>query len=84
MCSGNDAVRKCVPGGVSVRSACVRRGLAVRGCVRGGVVVRGCVVVRGNGLKNNSVHEVHLLHPQFFSLSRLLMGMRCFEKQFRS
>ena len=30
MCSGNDAVRKCVPGGVSVRSMCVRRGVAVR------------------------------------------------------
>ena len=30
VCSGNDAVRKCVPGRVSVRSACVRRGVAVR------------------------------------------------------
>ena len=39
MCSGNDAVRKCVPGGVPVRSACVRRGLAVRkACVRGTVL----------------------------------------------
>ena len=33
-------------------------------------------------MKNNSVHEVYLLHPQFFSLSRLLTGRRCFEKQF--
>ena len=42
MCSGNDAVRKCVPGGVSVRSACVRRGVAVRKCVR---LVSCCCVV---------------------------------------
>ena len=36
---GHDAVRKCVLGGVSVRSACVRRGVAVRKvCVRGTVL----------------------------------------------
>ena len=35
VCSGNDAVRKCVPGGVSLRG-CVRRGVGVRSaCVRG-------------------------------------------------
>ena len=34
VCSGNDVLRKCVPGGLSVRSACVRRGVAVRKCVR--------------------------------------------------
>ena len=38
VCSGNDAVRTCVPGGVSVRTF-VRGGVPVRKCVRGGVVV---------------------------------------------
>ena len=35
VCSGNVALRECVPGGVSVRT-CVRRGVGVRSaCVRG-------------------------------------------------
>ena len=79
---GERCCEKVCLGGVAVKKY-VRAGMAVRGCVRGGVVVRGCVR-GGNGLKNNSVHEVYLLHPQFFSLSRLLTGRRCFEKQFRS
>ena len=55
VCSGNDAVRTCVPGGVSVRTCekvcsengsvktCVPGGISVSTCVRGGVRVRKCV-----------------------------------------
>ena len=61
---GHDAVRKCVPGGVFLRSVCVRRGVAVskknafgynavRKCVLGGVSVRSACVRRGVAVRKS-------------------------------